>query len=162
MRAIYEEQRIPLQIRRLMIFAKLCRKARSYLNEFAYLNTETELALKVIYFERSKRYVAYGGVFDYAHTRREILEKEIDKIHHEELVMCAITIKAQAFTNPVRTPLALLWQWNKQVKNKPCNYVYDNPHHFFAVNDELEKDYLPHEYHKHLLAIKNLPLWDDV
>lgn len=47
------------------------------------------------------------------------------------------------------------------MKKRPYNYVDGNPDNFFPVNDELEKEYLPHEYHKHLLAIKNLPLWDD-
>ncbi len=161
MRSVYEDERIPLQVRRLMIFAKICRRARKCPEEFAHLNFETQLAFSVIYFEKNKKYLAYGGVFKYAHTRQEVIEQGLDKLAHDELVMCAITVKSQVFTKPVRTPLALLWQWNKQVKNRPYNYAGDNPNHFFPVNDELEKDYLPHEYHKHLLAIENLPLWDN-
>lgn len=151
---------LPLQIHRLIIFNRICRKARMCPDEIVYLSSETQLAFSVIYLRKNKKYLAYGGVFEYAHTRKEVLEKELDKIYYEELVMCAITIKKQFFTKPASTPLALLKQWNKYVKNRPYNYVSGNLDTFFPVNDELEKDYLPHEYHKHLLAIKNLPLWD--
>lgn len=161
MDSLYEDERIPLQIRRLLIFSEVCRKARKHPDEIVYLNSKTKLAFSVIYFDRNNKYVAYGGVFKYAHTRKEVLEKELDKTYHDEFVMCAMTISRQAFTKPAGTLLALLWQWNKYVKNRPHNYVNGNPATFFLVNDELEKDYLPYKYHNHLLAIKNLPLWDN-
>lgn len=161
MRSVYEEERIPLQIRRLMIFSEICKLAKKKPDEIVYLSPEVRLAFSVIYFEKSKKYVAYGGVFKYAHTRQEVIEQGLDKLTYDEYIMCAITVQRQAFTRATRTPLGLLIHWNKHVKNRPCNYVCGDTNTFFPVNDELEKDYLPHEYHKHLLAIKNLPLWDN-
>ena len=161
MYSLYKVKILPLQVRRLLIFNKICSIAKKFPNNFIILMPDSSLAFSVYYSDRSKKYVAYGGIFEYAHTRKEVLEKELDKIYHDEFVVCAITIKNQFFTKSVRTPLSLLKQWNAYVKNRPYNYVCGNPDAFFPVNDELEKDYLPHEYHKHLLAIKNLPLWDD-
>ena len=161
MRSVYEDKRIPLQIRRLMIFSKICQLAKKQPDEIVYLSPEVRLAFSVIYFGKSKKYVAYGGLFEYAHTRKEVIEQGLDKLAHDEFIMCAIKVEKQAFTRPARTPLGLLINWNKHIKNRPCNYVCGDPDTFFPVNDELETDYLPHEYNKHLLAIKNLPLWGD-
>lgn len=37
MRPIYAQSRVPLQIRRLMIFNEICRKAKQYPDEIVYL-----------------------------------------------------------------------------------------------------------------------------
>ncbi|HAM60903.1 MAG TPA: hypothetical protein DCP60_03580, partial [Psychrobacter sp.] len=108
-----------------------------------------------------KKYTAFGGVFKYAHTRQEVIEQGIDKLPHDELVMCAITVKRQAFTKASRTPLELLKEWNKHVKNQSFECIKDNINTFFKVNDELEIDYPPHKFCERLVASAYLPLWDN-
>ena len=63
MRSIYENKRIPLQLRRLMIFSEICLKAKQCPHENVYMNTKSQLAFSVMYFKKSKKYVAYGSVF---------------------------------------------------------------------------------------------------
>ena len=108
MRTAYEEKRIPLQIRRLMLFNEICRKAKKYPDEIVQLAGYSKIAFTVTYSKKDKKYTAFGGVFKYAHTRQEVIEKGLDKLPHDELVMCALTVKRQAFTKASRTPLGLL------------------------------------------------------
>lgn len=161
MRTAYEEKRIPLQIRRLMLFNEICRKAKKYPDEIVQLAGYSKIAFTVTYSKKDKKYTAFGGVFKYAHTRQEVIEKGLDKLPHDELVMCALTIKRQAFTKASRTPLGLLIEWNKHVKNKPFKCIKDNIDTFFKVNDELETDYPPHRFYERLVASAYLPLWGD-
>lgn len=161
MRAVYEDKRIPLQIRRLIIFTKTCHRAKKYPDESVHLNFYSPIAFSVVYSKIDKKYTAFGSVFKYAHTRTEVIERGVDKLPHDEYVMCAITTKRQAFTKAARTPFGLLINWNKYVKNRPCNYIDDNVKVFFPVNDELEVEYLPHKFCEHLVATKKLPLWDN-
>lgn len=161
MRSVYEDKRIPLQIRRLMIFSKICQLAKKQPDEIVYLSPEVRLVFSVIYFEKSKKYVAYGGVFEYAHTRAEIIEQGVDKMPHNEYVMCAITVKRQAFTRATRTPLGLLIHWNKHVNNRSYKCIDGNAKDFFKVNDELEINYPAHEFHERLVASVQLPLWNN-
>ncbi len=160
MRTTYEEKRIPLQIRRLMIFNEVCRKARKYPDEVAHLACYSEIAFSIVYSKKDKKYTAFGSLFKYAHTRQEVIEQGLDKLPHDETVMCAITVERQAFTRAARTPLGLLINWNKQVKNKAYRCIDDNVKNFFKVNDELEIDYPPHKFYERLVASANLPLWD--
>ncbi|MBP2279509.1 hypothetical protein H4W00_000322 [Psychrobacter sp. PL19] len=161
MRSVYEDARIPLQIRRLMIFNDICRKAKQYPDEVVYLTPESQLALGVMYLQNSKKYIAFGGVFEYAHTRKDVIEQGVHHLPHDEYVMCAITVKPQAFTKPVRTSFELLWHWNNYIKNRRYTYVGTDIHCFFPVNDELEMDYPPYKFHDRLVATARLPLWED-
>ncbi|MFZ2844843.1 hypothetical protein [Psychrobacter sp.] len=161
MRTAYEEKRIPLQIRRLMLFNEICRKAKKYPDEIVHLAGYSKIAFNIIYSKKDKKYTAFGGVFKYAHIRQEVIEQGIDKLFHDEPVMCALTVKRQAFTKASRTPLGLLLGWNKHVKNRSFKCIKDNMDTFFKVNDELDKDYLPHRFYEILLSSANLPLWDN-
>jgi hypothetical protein len=158
---VYEDERVPLQIRRLMLFSEVCRVAKKYPDEVAYLACYSKIAFSIVYSKRDRKYTAFGGEFKYAHTRQEVIEQGLNKLPHDETVMCAITVKRQAFTKAARTPLGLLINWNKYVKNKPFEYIKDNVDAFFKVNDELEIDYPPHKFYDRLVASANLPLWDD-
>lgn len=161
MRSVYEDKRIPLQIRRLLIFINICRKAKNNPDQIAFLSDYSKLAFGVQYLQGSRRYIAYGSVFEYAHTRAQVVEQGVNKLPHDEYVMCSITVKKQAFTKAVRTPFELLINWNKCVKNGTYKCVDDHIESFFKVNDELEMDYLPHKYDGRLVAVTDLPLWDD-
>lgn len=161
MRSIYEEVRVPVQIRRLMAFNEICRLAKAKPDEIMHLSPYTQLAFGVMYLKDLKRFVAFGGMFKYAHTCQEVIEQGLDKQFHEDTVMCAITTERQAFTKASRTPLGLLMSWNKQVKNRAYTCLDGNVKHFFKVNDELELDYPPHKFYGRLVAAKGLPLWDD-
>ncbi|WP_350561985.1 hypothetical protein [Psychrobacter sp. CAL346-MNA-CIBAN-0220] len=161
MRSVYEEESIPLQVRRLMIFDEICRKAQKYPDEIIHLSRFTQLAFGVMYLQDFKKFIAFGGIFEYAHTRKEVIEQGVHCLLHDELIMCAITVKRQAFTKPVRKPIELLWHWNNYVKNRRHTYLDNDVQHFFPVNDELEMDYPPHRYHKCLVATMHLPLWDN-
>ena len=152
MRTAYEEKRIPLQLRRLMLFNEICRIAKKHPDEIVHLAG---------YSKKDKKYTAFGGVFKYAHIRQEVIEQGVDKLPHDELVMCALTVKRQAFTKSSRTPLGLLIDWNKHVKNKSFKSIKDNMDTFFKVNDELEMDYPPHKFYERLVASAYLPLWDN-
>ncbi|WP_227672089.1 hypothetical protein [Psychrobacter urativorans] len=161
MRPIYEQTIIPLHVRRLMIFNEICRKAKNKPNKVVHLSQHTKLAFGVMYLQDCRKYIAYGGMFEYAHIRREVIEQGVHRLPHYEYVMCAITVRRQAFTKPVRTPIALLWQWQNYVKNRRYTCLDDDAQHFFPINDELEMDYPPHRYHERLVATKCLPLWDE-
>lgn len=161
MNSVYEDERIPLQIRRLMMFNEICRKAKKYPDELVALAGYSKIAFSVIYSKKNKKYTAFGGVFKYAHIRQEVIDQGIDKLPHDEAVMCALTVKTQAFTKASRTPLGLLIGWNKHVKNKSSKCIKDNIDTFFKVNDELEIDYPPHKFYERLVASAYLPLWDN-
>lgn len=161
MRTTYEDQRIPLQVRRLMIFNKVCCVAKENPDEVIHLPCYSQIAFSIVYSKKDKKYTAFGSVFKYAHTRQEVIEQGLDKQFHEDTVMCAITTERQAFTKASRTPLGLLMSWNKQVKNRAYTCLDGNVKHFFKVNDELELDYPPHKFYGRLVAAKGLPLWDD-
>ena len=108
MRLIYEEVRVPVQIRRLMVFDEICRLAKAKPNEIVHLSPYTQLAFGVIYSKDLKRFVAFGGMFEYAHTREEVIEQGIDVIANDELVMCALTVNLIPFTKPARNSVQLL------------------------------------------------------
>lgn len=161
MRSVYEDKRIPLQVRRFIIFTKICRKAKKYPDKTVHLNFYSPIVFGVIYSKIDKKYTAFGSVFKYAHTRQEVIKQGVDKLPHDEYVMCAITIKRQAFTKAVRTPLELLINWNNYISNRFCHYLSNDIRHFFIVNDELELDYPPHRFHEYLVANVKLPLWNN-
>ena len=158
---VYEDERIPVQIRRLILFTKTCQQAKKYPDEFTSLPTYSKIAFGIIYSKKDRKYTAFGSVFEYAHTRQEVLERILDEQPHDEQVMCAITTKRQAFTSATRTPLGLLIKWNRYVKDKKFMYIDGRLDTFFKVNDELEVDYPPHKFFERLVATKNLPLWDN-
>ena len=93
MRPIYEESRIPIQIRRLMVFDEICRKAKARPYSNIYLSTKSQLAFSVMYFKDSKKYVAYGGVFEYSYISDEGIKYDFDIPIHSDYPMCAITVK---------------------------------------------------------------------
>lgn len=108
MRLIYEKVRVPIQIRRLMVFDEICRLAKAQPNEIVHLSPYTQLAFGVIYLKNLKRFVAFGGMFEYAQTREEVIEQGIDVIANDELVMCALTVNLIPFTKPARNSVQLL------------------------------------------------------
>ena len=161
MHSIYEDKRIPLQIRRFLIFDEICKLAKKTPDEIIHLSFYSQIAFGVVYSKRDKKYTAFGSVFKYAHTRQEVVEQGVDKLPHDEYVMCAITVKRQAFTKAVRTPFGLLINWNNYISNRLCCYLDNEIKHFFPVNDELELDYPPHRFHERLVANTQLPLWSN-
>ena len=80
MRSVYEETRIPLQIRRLMVFDEICKLAKSKPDEIVHLSPYTQLSFGVMYLLDFKRFVAFGGMFEYAYTREEVIEQRISVI----------------------------------------------------------------------------------
>ena len=161
MRSIYEETRIPVQIRRLMVFDETCRLAKANPDEIVHLSPYTELAFGVMYLKDFKRFVAFGGIFEYAHTRDEVIEQGINVIPNDEMIMCALTVNLIPFTKPARNALQLLWQWNNYVCNRLHAYIDYREEHFFKVNDEIDWEYPAHKFHQRLVATARLPLWDD-
>lgn len=161
MRSVYEEERIPLQMRRLMIFDEICRKARKYPDEIIHLSRFTQLAFGVMYLQDFKKFIAFGGVFEYADTREETIEQGIGIIPSDELIMCALTVNLKQFTKPARTPIQLLWYWNNYIKNRMHTYIDYRTEHFFLINDEIDGEYPPHKFHERLVATVHLLLWDD-
>jgi len=158
---VYEEKRIPLQIRRLMVFDEICQLAKSKPDEIVHLSSYTQLAFGVMYLQDFKRFVAFGGMFEYAHTREEVIEQRINVIPNDELVMCALTVNLKPFTKPARNAIQLLWQWNYYVKNRMHAYIDYREEHFFKINDEIDWEYPAHKFHMRLVATARLPLWDD-
>lgn len=161
MRPIYEESRIPIQIRRLSIFIKICRKAKARPYSNIYLSTKSQLAFSVMYFKDSKKYVAYGGVFEYSYISDEGIKYDFDIPIHSDYPMCAITVKGQPFTRPARTPLGLLTDWNRYVQNKVSNSFEDDLNSMFLLHGELDKIYIPHRFYEILVSSADLPLWDN-
>lgn len=161
MRSVYEENRIPLQIRRLMIFDEICQLAQKKPDEIVHLSRYTQLALGVMYLRDFNKYIAFGGMFEYAHTREEVIEQGINVFPNDELVRCAITVNLKPFTKPARAPIQLLWHWNNYVKNRQHAYIDYCEESFFRINDEIDWEYPPHKFHDRLVATARLPLWDD-
>ena len=161
MRSVYEDERIPLQIRRLMIFTKTCLKARQSPNESMYLTTKSQLAFSIIYFSKSKKYVAYGSIFGFTYVTEEDITEDFDIPINSDYPMCQITVKGQAFTRPARTPLGLIIDWNEYVQNKVSNSFEDDLNTLFLLHGELGKDYLPYRFYEQLLSSTDLPLWDN-
>ena len=161
MHYVYEDERIPLQIRRLLIFDEICLKAKSCPHENVYVNTKSQLAFSVMYFKKSKKYVAYGSVFEYSYISDEGIKYDFDIPINSDYPMCQITVKGQPFTRPARTPLGLLIDWNKYVRNKVSNCFEDDLNSLFLLHGELDKDCLPHRFYEILLSSANLPLWDN-
>ena len=161
MRPIYEETRIPVQIRRLMVFDEMCRLAKSKPDQIIHLSPYTQLSFGVMYLQDFKKFIAFGGMFEYVHTREDVIEQGIAIIPNDELVMCALTVKLKAFTPPARNAVQWLWQWNNYVKNRMHAYVDYCEEHFFKINDELDWEYPAHKFHQRLVATARLPLWDD-
>ena len=158
---VYEDERIPLQIRRLLIFDEICKLAKKQPDEIIHLSRFTELSLGVMYLKDFKRFIAFGGMFEYAHTRDEVIEQAINVIPNDEMVMCALTVNLIPFTKPARNALQLLWQWNNYVCNRLHAYIDYREEHFFKVNDEIDWEYPAHKFHQRLIATARLPLWDD-
>lgn len=161
MNSVYEETRIPVQIRRFMVFDEICRLAKAKPDEILHLSPYTQLAFGVMYLKDFKRFVAFGSMFEYAHTREEVIEQGIDVIPNDELVMCALTVNLKPFTRPARNSVQLLWQWNRYVRNRLHAYIDYREEHFFKINDELDWEYPAHKFHQRLVATARLPLWDD-
>lgn len=161
MRPIYEETRIPVQIRRLMVFDEICRLAKSKPDEIVHLSPYTQLSFGVMYLQDFKKFIAFGGMFEYAHTREEVIEQDISLIPDDELIMCALTVNLKPFTKPVHNSIQLLWQWNRYVRNRMHAYVDYREESFFKVNDEIDWEYPAHKFHQRLVATARLPLWDD-
>lgn len=157
MRSIYEDKRIPVPLRRLMAFDELCKKAKLHPDKIVHLSRFTQLAFGLIYLKDIKSYMAYGGIFEYAHTRQE----GIHIIPEDELIMCALTVNLESFTKPVATPIQLLWHWNNFVKNRLHCYIDYREECFFRINDEVDEEYAPHQFHERLVATAHLPMWDD-
>ncbi len=157
----YYEKRIPVQLRRLMIFNEICCKAKMFPDEMVHLNYYSNIAFGVIYSTLSDKYTAFGSVFEYAHTRAEVVQQGLDKLAHDEYISSAMTVKRQPFTKACRTSLSLLLSWNKYVSNKPSYSLSNDIKHFFPVNDELKLDYPPHKLYGRLVANADLPLWNN-
>ncbi|KRG35794.1 hypothetical protein [Psychrobacter sp. P11G3] len=158
---VYEDESIPLQIRRLMVFDEICKLAKKEPDEIIHLSKFTQLSLGVMYLKDFKKFIAFGGVFEYAHTREEVIEQGIDVIANDELVMCALTVNLIPFTKPARNSVQLLWQWNRYVRNRLHAYIDYREEHFFKINDEIDWEYPAHKFHQRLVATARLPLWDD-
>lgn len=161
MRPVYEETRIPVQVRRLMIFDEICRLAKSKPDEIVHLSPYTRLAFGVMYLQDFKKFVAFGGMFEYAHTRQEVIEQRIHLIPTGDLVMCALTVNLKPFTKPARHFTQLLYYWNGYVKNRMHAYIDYREEHFFKINDEIDCADPVHKFHERLVATSRLPLWDD-
>ena len=161
MRSVYEDKRIPLQIRRLMIFDEICKLAKKKPDEIVHLSKFTQLSFGVMYLKDFKRFIAFGGVFEYAQTPEEVIEQRIRIFPNDEPVKCALTVNLKQFTRPASTPIQLVWYWNKYVKNRMHAYVDYREEVFFRINDEIDSDYPPHKFHDRLVATARLPLWDD-
>lgn len=161
MRPVYEETRIPVQVRRLMIFDEICRLAKSKPDEIVHLSPYTRLAFGVMYLQDFKKFVAFGGMFEYAHTRQEVIEQRIHLIPTGDLVMCALTVNLKPFTKPARHFTQLLCYWNGYVKNRMHAYIDYREEHFFKINDEIDCADPVHKFHERLVATSRLPLWDD-
>ena len=56
MRTAYEEKRIPLQIRRLMLFSEICRKAKKHPDEIVHLAGYSKVAFSIVYSKKDKKY----------------------------------------------------------------------------------------------------------
>ena len=123
MRSVYEEERIPLQIRRLLIFDKVCQMVKKKPDEIVHLSRFTQLSLGIMYLKDFKKYIAFGGVFEYAETREEVIEQRIHVSPNDEPVMRVLTVNLKQFTKPARTPVELLWHWNNYVKNRVHAYI---------------------------------------
>lgn len=108
MRPIYEETRIPIQIRRLMIFDEICRLAKKQPDEIVHLSPYTQLSLGVMYLKDFKKFIVFGGVFEYAETQEEVIEQRIKVFPNDEPVRRALTVNLEQFTKPARTPLQLV------------------------------------------------------
>lgn len=161
MSSVYEDERIPLQIRRLMIFDEICHKAKKYPDEIIHLSKFTQLSLGVMYLKDFKKFIAFGGVFEYAETREEVIEQRIRVFPNDEPVTRALTVNLKQFTRPARKPLQLLWYWNAYVKNRMHAYIDYREEVFFRINDEIDSELPPHKFHDRLVATARMPLWDD-
>lgn len=162
MEYVYEDKRIPLQIRRLLIFDEICRKAKRYPDEIVYFSAETQLAFGVIYFERTKKYIAYGGVFEYSYMLSDGTKQNFDVPINDDLEMCEISIKKRQFTKSVNTPIELWWRWNKHVKKQFHAYLYHYQNYLIQIDDETDLGYRINSTQKCLLASAKLPLWNNM
>lgn len=54
MYSLYKVKTLPVQVRRFIIFRRICRKAKKYSDNFVTLMPDTKLAFSVYYSERSK------------------------------------------------------------------------------------------------------------
>lgn len=161
MRSVYEEERLPVQVRRLMVFDEICKKAKAYPDRIVHLSKWTQLALGVMYLKDFKRYIAFGGVFEYAHTQEEVIEQGLNLYPNDEKIMCALTVNLKQFTKPARHPIELLWHWNNYVKNRMHTYIDYREEYFFRINDEVDWEFPPHKYHGRLVATARIPMWDN-
>ncbi|MCG3861145.1 hypothetical protein I3247_05965 [Psychrobacter sp. Ps5] len=100
-------------------------------------------------------------MFEYSYISDEGIKYDFDIPINSDYPMCQITVKGQPFTRPARTPLGLLIDWNRYVKNKVSNCFKDDLNSLFLLQGELEKDYVPHRFYEILVSSAYLPLWDD-
>ncbi|WP_227430258.1 hypothetical protein [Psychrobacter sp. I-STPA6b] len=131
-------------------------------NKITHIDSWTSQAVGVIYFSDFKKFIAYGGIYQYANNADEIKKQGVYITPNEE-ISCSLTVCSQAFTKPVNNPFTMLWQWNHTVKNRLVAYF--DGQHFFKINDEIDDEiddeYPPHIYHDRIVASSLLPLWND-
>ena len=54
-----------------------------------------------------KKFIAFGGVFEYAETREEVIEQRIRVFPNDEPVTRALTVNLKQFTLPKKNTLKL-------------------------------------------------------
>ncbi|WP_230658780.1 hypothetical protein [Psychrobacter sp. I-STPA10] len=128
-------------------------------NEMVHIDGWTTQAVGVIYFSEFRKFIAYGGVYEYAANAIEVKEQGV-YITPKETVYCSLTVRSQAFTKPVHHAWTMLWQWHNSIKNRLV--AYHDEQHFFKINDEIDDEYLPHLYHQRVVASYRLPLWENL
>ncbi len=156
------DERIPLQLRRYWVFEEICKKAHCHPNKLVYLSKYSQQALSVTYLKDFNKYIAYGGVFEYAQNEYEIKEQGINVFPTNEPVKQALTVNRVQSTRPVKHPLQMLWEWNKYIYNRISAYVDWDEECFFRINEEIDELYPAHLYHARLVATARLPLWDNI
>lgn len=156
------DERIPLQVRRYWVFDEICKKAMKQPNELVHFCKYSQEAFSVIYLQDFKRYIAFGGVFEYARNQAEITEQGISVFPIDEPVEQALIVNRVQFTKPVKYPIQMLWEWNKYIYNRLSAYIDWEEECFFRINEEVDELYPAHLYHTRLVATARLPLWDNV
>lgn len=156
------DERIPLQIRRYWIFDEICKKARKQPNELVYFCKFSREAFSVLYLKDFKKYIAFGGVFEYTNNQIEIKKQGIHVFPISESVEQALTVNCIQFTKPVKHPIQLLWEWNKYIHNRLSAYIDWEEECFFRINEEIDDVYPAYLYHTRLVATARLPLWENM
>lgn len=157
MTTLYLNPRLPLIYRCYCVFDDLCKQARKKPNEMVHIDSWTTQAVGVIYFSDFKKFIAYGGIYEYAPNAIEAKKQGV-YITPEESIYCSLTIRSQAFTKPVTNAWTMLWQWNNTIKTRLV--AYHDEQHFYKINDEIDDEYPPYLFHERIVASCMLPLWE--